>query len=255
MNQEHPQCIQPRASPSRPCQESGIGHLPSSSVHLWKASLDVPPAVLSAYASLLSPDEAGRAARFVYDQHRNRYIAGRGVLRKLLGDYTGTDPVNIAIEVSEHGKPVLRESAGIEFNISHSGAMLVLAFARSRVGVDVEEIRPMPDALEIAERFFSPIEIEQLRTCPEQNRVTAFFTCWTRKEAYIKARGEGLSIPLASFTVSLDPEHPSIQDASPWTLAEIPRIPGYAAALAVEGPATITHWRPYVHQGNPLAVE
>jgi 4'-phosphopantetheinyl transferase len=215
-------------------------------VQLWRASLDVPPAVLSSYAALLNAAEAERAARFVSELHRNRFIVSRGVLRTLLGDYTGTDSASIGMEFSEHGKPSLPGDTALHFNVSHSAGLLALAFAPMPVGVD-------PDALEIAERFFSPAEIELLKACPEQNRTEAFFTCWTRKEAYIKARGEGLSIPLSSFSVSLDPDQPILLEAPGWSLSHIPRVPGFAAALALEGPATIAHWRCYEHQRDPVA--
>jgi 4'-phosphopantetheinyl transferase len=216
-------------------------------VHVWAAPLDPPADAVRRHAALLAPDESARAERFRFERDRRRFTVARGVLRTLLGRYLGTDPRVVAFRYETHGKPVLDgepAAHGIRFNVSHSGEMALYALARGReVGVDVEEVRRMEDGLGIAERFFSPAEVAAFRSLPAEIRDDAFFNCWTRKEAYIKAVGEGLSFPLHVFDVSLAPGEPARllasrdpRQAERWSLRGLPDpAPGYRAAVVVEG--------------------
>lgn len=221
--------------------------LRDAEVHVWAAPLDPPAESVRRYASLLAPDERARAERFRFERDRRRFSVARGVLRVLLGRYLETDPRRVAFRYQSHGKPALEEGLagrGPHFNVSHSGEMALYAFARSReLGVDVEEVRAMEDGLQIAERFFSQAEVAAFRALPAELRDEAFFNCWTRKEAFIKAVGEGLSFPLHVFDVSLAPGEPACllasrdpQQAERWSLRALPDpAPGYRAALVAEG--------------------
>jgi 4'-phosphopantetheinyl transferase len=216
-------------------------------VHVWRASLEQPGARVGELRALLSPEEKGRAARFHFEKDRAHFVVARGVLRTLLGLYLGSRPAELNFTYSPFGKPALaldRPSAPpILFNVSHSGGLALYAFTRGReVGVDVEQARADFAGEEIAARFFSAREVECLRAVGQDLRTEAFFNCWTRKEAYIKAIGEGLSRPLDSFAVSLTPGEPAAllysanaSEPSRWSFRELKPAPGYAAALAVEG--------------------
>jgi 4'-phosphopantetheinyl transferase len=179
-------------------------------VHVWRVPLDLP--LLSNLSAALDADEQARAARFRFDTHRTRFTAGRAILRHLLARYLEIRPHEVVFRYSAHGKPSLDGSAaesGLRFNFSNAGGMGLAAFVLDReVGVDLEEIKPVTDFAGIAERFFSPAENRALLALSAEARDAAFFTCWTRKEAYIKAVGEGLSIPLDSFDVTLAPGDP-----------------------------------------------
>lgn len=199
--------------------------------------------------SILAPDEQARAARFQLAQDRYRYVIVRGVLRLLLAGYMDLPAAAVRFGYTSFGKPFLLRPDGVpdtsvSFNVSHSHEVALLAIARGvRIGIDVERVRPEMAGTRIAERFFSPREVAALRELPAVEQPAAFFRCWTRKEAFMKARGEGLSLPLHSLEVSLAPGEPAAllnvaNDAAEverWTLhAVTPTIPGYAAALAVE---------------------
>ena len=215
-------------------------------MHVWRVQLHAPPPDA---AAALSADERQRAARFRFDVHRDRYVAGRAALRHLLARYLGVGADELSFRYSAHGKPALHGSAaaaGVCFNVSNAEGTALAAFTlRRRLGVDLEAIRPMPDWAELASQFFSPAENEALRALPPGVREAAFFTCWTRKEAYVKALGGGLSIPLDSFDVSLAPGepprllraagHPDAADS--WSLHELSPGAPYVAALAVQGRA------------------
>lgn len=245
---------------SSPTQEWGSPPRPlvldADAVHVWAAPLDPPAAAVQRHGTLLASDERARAERFHFERDRRRFTVARGVLRTLLGRYLGTDPRAVAFGYESHGKPVLADpfaAHGLRFNVSHSGEMALFAFARGReVGVDVEEVRRMEDGLDIAVRFFSEAEVAAFRALPEEIRDDAFFNCWTRKEAYIKAVGEGLSFPLHVFDVSLAPGEPARllasrdpQQAERWSLRGLPDpAPGYRAALVVEGEGwDVACWR------------
>lgn len=218
-------------------------------VDIWRVGLERNAASLSALRATLSEEERGRAERFVFPTDRDHFLAARGALRGILARYLRTDPARIAFRTTEYGKPFLEtESApaseSLRFNLSHSGDRALCAVTRAReIGIDVERVRQDFDVYEIADRFFSRAEVASLRALPEASLREGFFTCWTRKEAYIKARGEGLSMPLDSFDVSLEPGSParllSVRGeggGANWALREILPGPGYVAAVAVGGP-------------------
>ena len=221
--------------------------LPSNTVHVWRASLEVSVFCLQALKDTLAADECARAERFYFQEHRERFIAGRGLLRNILSRYLSREPGQLRFSYNSYGKPALIEETGVgglSFNLSHSHAMALYAVTRGReIGIDIERFRPDVEAERLAERFFSPREAAVLRTLPEQLRKEGFFNCWTRKEAYIKAEGEGMAIPLSSFDVSLTPGEPAAllrsqkdpQEASRWSMQALDPEPGYAAALAVKG--------------------
>jgi 4'-phosphopantetheinyl transferase len=214
-------------------------------VHVWRASCGLTPVEILALRRLLSVDELERAGRFHFARDRDHYTVARAVLRDILGRYTGLPPASLRFKYSSFGKPSLDDGAGgVRFNLSHSGGIALYAVGLGReVGVDVEQLKDEMDCDGVAERFFSPSEVAALRSLPPEVQKRAFFACWTRKEAYIKARGEGLSLPLDSFDVSLAPDEPAALlrtrddagEASRWTMRELSPGLGYAAALAVEG--------------------
>jgi 4'-phosphopantetheinyl transferase len=216
--------------------------LSPSDIHVWQAELDASPAKRVFYEWLLAADERERAARFRFERDRNHYIAGRGILRVLLGRYLHQPPETVKISYSEYDKPFLAGDQ-LQFNLAHSGGMALYAFCLDDpVGVDVEVEREVKDALQISERYFSLAERETLRSLPEDERVPAFFRCWSRKEAFIKAVGEGLSYPLDAFEVSLAADEPpdllrirgSQKEARTWLLTSLELPPGYHGALVVK---------------------
>jgi 4'-phosphopantetheinyl transferase len=220
-------------------------------VHLWRVDLEVTAGGVAQWLPILSPDERTRGSRFHRASDRHYFIAGRAILRQILGAYLDTDPKSVSFAYSEKSKPALGEDhagSDLTFNISHSGTIALLAFARSRqLGVDVEQIRRDFDTAPIAARFFSQVEQEELAMLPADQRNDAFFFCWTRKEAYIKATGEGLSLPLRQFDVSLAPRsqsallatRPDLAECQRWRLRDVAVEPGYAAAICVSG----TGWK------------
>jgi 4'-phosphopantetheinyl transferase len=235
----------------REASPDGPLDLNRATVHVWQARLDQFAVRQGRMLELLSADERERAARFHFAKDRSHFIAARALLRTLLGRYLNFPPHQLSFIYGPYGKPALageRESRALRFNVSHSHGVALYAVARERdVGVDVEYVRRDMVSESIAERFFSAREVATLRALPAEIQPQAFFNCWTRKEAFIKARGEGLSFPLDRFEVSLDPKEPaalvSVRDdpreASRWSLQALPVEEGYAAALAVEGHA----WR------------
>jgi 4'-phosphopantetheinyl transferase len=214
--------------------------LPPNQIHVWRLSHNpqcLPPA---AWESTLSPEELARAHRFSFHRDRNAYITTRSALRDLLGQYLSNPPSEIRISYADRGKPHLDPATSpLQFNVSHTRGLALLAFAMNRrLGIDVEKIRPIDNWQDIARRYFSQKEIAELAALPPAQRDEGFYTCWTRKESYVKASGEGLLVPLDSFDVTLTPGAPEIltaADASKWTLRSIDPHPGYVAALTVEG--------------------
>lgn len=213
-------------------------------VHVWRASLDRDDSEVERLGAALTPDERERAQRFHFERDRRRFVIARGVLREILGRCCGLAPARIRFAYNEYGKPSLQEDAsGLRFNVSHSaGAALYACTLGREVGVDIELLRDDFASFEVAERFFSRTEVLSLGSLPAQLRTEGFFNCWTRKEAYIKALGEGLSHPLDSFSVSLVPGEPArlistdkIQPEVRWSIVDLKPFPGYAAALAIRG--------------------
>jgi 4'-phosphopantetheinyl transferase len=230
-----------------------LGH---DEVHVWRVYLNQSNATRRRLFETLSADECARASRFYFEVDREAFIVGRGALREILGRYLGLKPAAIRFDYSPYGKPSLAAGMGagaFQFNLSHSHRIALYALARSRrLGVDVELLNERHAGLEIAERFFSPAEAATLRALPIEAQTLGFFNCWTRKEAYIKALGEGLSHPLQSFTVSLKPGMPAALleaagdplSVSRWVFRELQPGPLYVGALAVEGPPPAFHlWR------------
>ena len=231
-------------------------NLLAGEVQVWRAGLDVDPAALGRWRETLSAEEQARAGRFHSPADRDRYTAGRGILRALLARYLGTPAGDFRFCLNAHGKPGLASGSGtadLHFNISHSHGLALFAFTLGReVGVDLELVRPTLRDDRLAERFFSPQEVAALRALPESAQKEAFFHCWTRKEAYIKARGAGLSINLASFAVSLAPDPfthlPIIGNDGPeagrWWLRALAPGEGYVGAVAAEGADwSLTMWQ------------
>lgn len=221
--------------------------LKEGEVHIWRAPLRLDAVVLDRVRSSLSADEGSRANRFVFAGDRDSFVAARGILRELLGSYTGTAPTELKFDYGPQGKPALGpDCPPIRFNLSHSHGLAVYAFVRERqLGIDLELIRPEFAGDEIAERYFSPAELAELRALPREARAEGFFLCWTRKEAYVKARGEGLQIPLTSFDVSLTPgkeEELRSEDAPCWQLHSFEPGAQYVGALVVEGRGLHLHY-------------
>lgn len=203
--------------------------------------LDPPADIVAALRPSLSSDEKARADRFHFDRHRRRFIVGRAVLRHLLASATGTPPERVAFDYGEHGKPALRDHEELPFNLSNSSELAAIAVGGDQpLGVDVEKIRPMDDGRAIAERFFSASEVAAFERLAQDDRDTGFFRCWTRKEAYIKAIGDGLTMPLDRFDVALGADEPcrmllidgDEQAAKTWSLDHFEPHDGYLGALA-----------------------
>ncbi len=227
------------AEPSHPCLwrlPPADLTLPHEEVHVWRASLEQPPEQLPA----LSVDEQERAARFHFEVDRRRFMAGRGFLRAVLARYLRIEPEEVQFSYGKYGKPALQED--IRFNLAHSGELALCAVARREVGIDIELVRPVPESAQIAERYFSIQERTALISTSREEVDEAFLRQWTRKEAYLKARGCGLSLepdqvevlpgPGGSLKVEVmgDPN-----EAARWSLVDLTPGDGYVAALAVDG--------------------
>jgi len=222
--------------------------LSSDNIHIWYAKLDQPRPHIKELEQTLSINELMRAKRFRFERDRRRFTVGRGILRKLLGLYSDIEPGQLRFHYGPYGKPYLIfEGDGakqVRFNLAHSHELAIYAFILDRrIGVDLEYVRDMPDIDQIAAAFFSATENTMLSELPKDQKQEAFFNCWTRKEAYIKAIGNGLSHPLDQFDVSMIPGEPARllkiagapKEASRWSLKALSPAPGYAAAIAVEG--------------------
>lgn len=235
--------MQPESSawtepPQSPSLETGT-------VHVWRISLDQPDDRLDRFRRTLDPDELNRASRFHFENHRRHFIVARGFLRSVVARYLETQPEALRFSYGAYGKPELASEHMLRFNLSHSHEVALLAVALdAEVGVDVEHVRADFASEEIARRFFSRAEVEVFNALPKEEQVAAFFRCWTRKEAYIKAIGKGLSQALDAFDVTLAPgAAPALlraedDDASRWLLTDLNAGDGYAAALAIAGPIT-----------------
>ena len=216
-------------------------------VHLWRVNLERVAVAESRWMPVLSADEQARAARFHFHIDRQYFTATRAILRRLVAAYLHCQPGELTFIYSAKEKPALGGSCvdnGLEFNVSHSGTMALLAFTLAHpIGVDVEVVRNDFDTAAIAARFFSTVEQQQLANLPAEQRHEAFFRCWTRKEAYIKATGDGLSLPLRQFDVSLAlhdqnallATRPDETEAKRWALRDVAVKSGYAAAICVSG--------------------
>jgi 4'-phosphopantetheinyl transferase len=215
-------------------------------IHVWRHRLLPPAPDLARLRSLLRDDELERVRRFKFDIDRSRFIISRGTLRTLLGAYLQVPAENLRFEYSSYGRPFLTgptTATRLDFNVSHSGSVTLWAFAIDRrIGVDVERVRTDFGAMEIAERFFSESERHEMSKLSVGERHQAFFRCWTRKESFIKALGEGLSHPLDRFDVTLASGEPTkllatrplASDAERWAMFDVSVADGYCASLTAE---------------------
>jgi 4'-phosphopantetheinyl transferase len=251
------------------------GTLPDDEVHVWQVDLVAWEKEADALLELLDPQEQERAARFKFPEPRSQFVISRALLRRTLGRYLQVDAREVRFRTTANGKPELaahrdrrsndRQASDLRFNLSHTKGMTVIAVVRRRdLGVDVERIRLDTNAMELAERFFSHPEVEWLRSQPADQHIPSFFSCWTAKEAYIKAHGDGLSLPLSSFgvlprltaselqlQVYADPE-----ESRRWSMWGLELGPALRAALAVEGQncqVRIGQWPPHEMDKNSPA--
>ncbi len=231
--------------------------LGSRDAHVWAATLVQSAEGISRCSKTLSPDELDRAGHYHFDRDRRRFIAGRGLLRAILSQYLGREPGQLKFEYGLQGKPVLAECAENEmlhFNLAHSVDLMLLAVTRvCAIGVDVEQLRPLKDAQDVAERFFSASESDGLRALRDLEKPAAFFNLWTRKEAWLKATGEGIAESLNQVQVSFLGDEPArlislfgdFKAGRNWLLCELTPAPGFVAALAVAVPdmrVSCWHW-------------
>lgn len=222
--------------PSSPSLETGT-------VHVWRIALNQEDDRVERFRRMLEADELERAGRFHFDKHRRHFIVARGFLRSVVAHYLRAQPEALRFEYGAYGKPALGREHTLRFNLSHSNEVALLAVSLdAEIGVDVEHIRADFASEDIARRYFSRAEVEVFNALPPEERVAAFFRCWTRKEAYIKAIGKGFSQSLSAFDVTLAPEiAPALlraedDDASRWWMGDIEVGEGYAGALIVERP-------------------
>lgn len=221
---------------------------PDARIDIWRVQLDPRGAgsEVSVLSPVLSPDERARASRFHFERDRIHFTRCRSALRELLADYINIPAAEIRFEYLPSGKPqlvVAQNPHSLQFNVSHSANMALIAVgSEHRLGVDIEKIRADVDTPTLAERFFSPRERTGLQSLPEDLRLRAFFACWTRKEAFLKATGEGLSFPLSDFSVSTHPDlAPELEEingeadaAKEWRLSDLLADDGFRAAVACE---------------------
>jgi 4'-phosphopantetheinyl transferase len=236
--------------------------LVGNEIHVWATTLAVEPAILEKLTATLTLDERERANRFKFEHLRNRYIAGRGALRKILARYVG-ETADLRFEYLENGKPVLAPefaSAGIHFNLAHTGDLALVAITRiGMVGVDVEGVRTMKNADELVARFFSKREDELFQKVSAEQKPAAFFNLWTRKEALLKATGEGITRSLNLVEVSFLPGEPArllaisgdTKAAEAWQLKELLPAEGFVGAVAVQvGTSNIQHRTSNIQLGD-----
>lgn len=211
-------------------------------VHVWNIDLNRDP---SPFLDLLSVEELRRAECFRFEQDREHFLVARGMLRALLARYLGAAPTALCFVYGEHGKPrLVAPETGLRFNLSHSHGRALIAVAEGRdVGVDLEYVHRRVAEERVARRYFSPEEVAALRALPPAERKAAFFRGWSRKEAYLKARGDGIHYGLRHFTVSLAPDEPAAllantlhpEEVTRWTLRNLDVGPDFAACVAAEG--------------------
>ena len=230
-------------------ETSGTRGEAADDILIWTATLDRSEGERAGWEAILSPDELARANRFHFVKDRNHFIVARGLLRSLLGKYLHLEPASLEFAYGPYGKPELSGASavsGASFNLAHSGGLAAYAISRRRnLGIDVERIQAESAGEDIARRYFSAREAGDLQTLPPEEKVAAFFRCWTRKEAYLKALGTGLQTPLDGFSVSLLPGQPAIflngatQD---WHLESFQPAEGYAGAVAYSGTPCAVHY-------------
>ena len=222
--------------------------------HLWRIDLDREFSAVQSAFEILSSDERQRAEKYHFETDKKHFIVARAALREILSRYLHIEPHRISFSRNQYGKPSVSAEISnnlIEFNFSRSREIALCVVTRGRaIGVDIEFVNEDSANLEIVERFFSPDEITALKEIPVDLKTAAFFSCWTRKEAFVKAVGQGLSYPLQNFSVSVKPEEvaPLLtvnynRENSDWSLIYFSPNPDYAAALAIEGAMpTLSFW-------------
>ncbi len=220
------------------------GQLPPREAHVWLAKLDLQDSVMKPLSALLDSEEQQRAARFLVPSARKQFVISRAFLRIVLGKYLGSDPRAMRFRLTSHGKPELDGDRGIHFNLSHTESLAAIGMTRvGPIGIDVESTRRNVEALQLADRFFSKKEAEWVRSQPEPMRIPSFLACWTAKEAYVKAHGGGLSIPLDGFAIIPDFEKLQLRlevfgkpaESERWTMWRLELPEEFRGALAVEG--------------------
>lgn len=215
--------------------------LPEGKAHVWYFSVEQFSTGIAPFVEVLSDDEKQKAKSFKFVKDQKISILSRGLLRMISARYLDVDAHKIRFRYSDYGKPAYFDGSSLKFNVSHSGKYIVIAFTSgSEVGVDIEHIKTNFEVLDIARKFFSDGEIESVMAFDPSERVMAFFRCWTRKEAFIKAKGHGLSFPLDAFTVSLDKDDPKMLETKwdaderrKWRLFSFVPAEGYVGALLV----------------------
>jgi 4'-phosphopantetheinyl transferase len=239
--------------------------LKNDNVDVWCVSLLMDAFSLNSVRNFLAEDERMKADRLRFKRVREDYVAARGLLRLILATYLNVQPKELEFQYGQHGKPALADElshTGITFNMSHShGMALYCVGLEQELGADIEKIREDMSFEKIAKRFFSSLEYEALQKLPDDQLKYGFFNCWTRKEAYIKAKGEGLSSLISRFAVSLAPGEPAALldhqldagEVNRWSIMDLDVGPGYTAALAVEGKGvTVTQKEPWWKTGQGL---
>ena len=208
---------------------------------VWFGSVEFRHGVVEALAACLSAGERERSRHFVFERDRRQYSVCRAILRKILGVCLNADPAQLRIGYNRYGKPEL-EGSHLSFNVSHTDGMAAVAVAWCRkVGIDIEKMHRHRPVLRLSERYFCPREIEKMRMLERKKQCGAFYVCWTRKEAYLKALGRGMCVPLPSFEVTLLPGEPVClveagkMDVNGWELMDLDIGADYAGAIAVEG--------------------
>jgi 4'-phosphopantetheinyl transferase len=223
-------------------------------IDVWVCPLERAAELSSEYAGLLSEDEREKADRFRFEHLRHAYMLGRGVTRAILARYLDRPAASLRFHCGRQGKPYLENAGRWHFNVSHSGSLLVCGVTDGgELGIDVERIWPLPDVRAIAQRFFSPSEAAELEALQPEQLFDGFFACWTRKEAFLKATGEGLSRLLESFEVSFGPGKPArflrienpYDDAAAWSLLSFSPAPGYAGAVAMRAAVEAVNLRSF----------
>jgi 4'-phosphopantetheinyl transferase len=230
----------------------GSGTLEDGVAHACIVPLDADPQTVRHMYAVLSPEERVRAARFAFDRDRRTFVMSHGILRRLLGAVCQTEPAALRFRHARKGKPFLVDAPdGIQFNLSHCERFCLVGIGRgAAIGVDVEQMREMDDMLQLVRQCFSAAERRQFEALPTWDRCRAFFNGWTRKEAFIKAVGDGLSYPLERFDVTLGPGGParllaidgSTTAAAMWTLETRDAASDVVAAIAVAAPAVTVRW-------------
>jgi 4'-phosphopantetheinyl transferase len=223
-----------------------LPRLTANQVHIWRANLDLPPIEVTRLTTLLAADEITRASKFRFPEHKRRFIVARGILRQLLSNYLDIDPKSLKFAYSDRGKPQLIElnlASSVQFNLSHSQEYALFGFTTPHlIGVDLEYLRPMPDALKIAQRFFSAQEFDLISNLAIEQRDKIFFQLWTAKEAYLKAIGIGLAGSLANVEINLEQDTQTnflilkgnLTSASDWSMYACVPATNYVATVAIQ---------------------